>query len=118
MRSRALALSLSLALCACHHGGGEAAPPPDSCVIEHDGGVTQCFDEIGRNAKKFGEKLCDEMHGEHTYHRNEPCPPVGLVGSCTKSAGTELERVERCYRDAPGCEHRCQRSGGTFAAAP
>jgi len=116
MRLRALALfALS---CACHRGGGEPPPPPDSCVIEHDGGVTQCFDEIGRNAKKFGEKLCGEMHGEHTYRPKQACPPAGLVGSCTKSGGTDLERVERCYRDAPSCERRCQRSGGSYAPAP
>ena len=113
---RLFALLGSVALLGCHRGGGEAPPPPGSCVIEHDGGVTQCFDEIGTTARKYGEKTCGEMYGTHTYRASEPCPAEGVVASCTKGAGTDLERVERCYRDAPSCERRCQRSGGAFAA--
>jgi len=105
-----------VALFGCHRGGGEPPPPPGSCVIEHDGGVTQCFDEIGTTARKYGEKTCGEMYGTHTYRASQPCPTQGVVASCTKGAGTDLERVERCYRDAPSCERRCQRSAGVFVA--
>ncbi|HEY2368028.1 MAG TPA: hypothetical protein VGH87_16635 [Polyangiaceae bacterium] len=105
-----------LFLCgACHRSNGDPnIEKPSSCVIEHDGGVTQCFEEIGASAKKGGSKNCDEMHGQHTFHVAEACPKDGVVGSCTKKQGTDFERVERCYRDEPACEARCVKSAGIF----
>jgi len=105
-----------LLLCAgCHRSSGDPSlEKPSSCVIEHDGGVTQCFEEIGASAKKGGSKNCDEMHGKHTFHVGEGCPKEGVVGSCTKKQGTDFERVERCYRDEPACEARCLKSSGIF----
>jgi hypothetical protein len=117
MRRVLLASLAGLVFLGCHRGGGEPPPPPGSCLIEHDGGVTQCFDEIGAAAKKFGDKTCGEMYGEHTYRPSKPCPAEGVVGSCRKGAGTDLERVERCYRDGPACERRCARSGGAFSGS-
>ncbi len=109
---RALLLAIVCAA-GCHRGEPTPATRA-SCLIEHDGGATQCFDEVGPTAKKFGAKLCGEMHGDHTYRVDQPCPAEGVVGSCTKGGGTDSERVERCYHDAPGCERRCQRSAGVF----
>ena len=109
---RALVLILA---CACHRGSGDPrADLPSSCVIEHDGGVTQCFEEIGSTAKAAGAKYCAEMRGRHTYYAAKACPKDGLVGSCSKRAGTDLERIERCYRDEPACAARCEKSGGVF----
>jgi hypothetical protein len=101
---------------ACHRSNGDPTiEKPSSCVIEHDGGVTQCFEEVGATAKKVGSKNCDEMYGKHTFHVGEACPKEGVVGSCTKRQGTDLERVERCYRDEPACEARCLKSAGAFS---
>ena len=103
-------------LCACHRSSGDPTiEKPSSCVIEHDGGVTQCFEDIGAAAKKGGSKYCDEMFGKHTFHVGEACPKDGVVGSCTKRQGTDLERVERCYHDEPACEARCLKSSGIFS---
>jgi hypothetical protein len=111
---RALVVVFAFAI-ACHHSSGDPnADKPSSCVIEHDGGVTQCFEDIGATAKSNGEKVCGEMHGEHTFRANVPCPVESLVGACRKRAGTDLERVERCYHDAPACEARCKKSEGVF----
>jgi hypothetical protein len=55
------------------------------------------------------------MHGTHTFHVGRACPTDGVVGSCTKRQGTELERVERCYRDEASCEARCLKSAGIFS---
>lgn len=100
---------------ACHRGSEDATVDlPSSCVIEHDGGVTQCFEDVGVTAKEHAKPYCDEMHGVHTFYAAKACPKEGLVGSCSKRPGTALERVERCYRDEPGCVARCQKSGGSF----
>jgi hypothetical protein len=107
-------LSLACVL-ACRHGCKDSADgAPSSCLIEHDGGVTQCFDEIGESAKKDGPAYCGRMYGQHTFRVGIACPTEGVVASCTKKAGTEIERVERCYRDVAACEARCTKSGGTF----
>jgi len=107
--------ALLLLLVGCHRSNGDPnLEKPSSCVIEHDGGVTQCFEDIGSTAKKGGSKYCDGMFGKHTFHVGEACPKDGVVGSCTKKQGTDLERVERCYRDAPACEARCLKSSGIF----
>jgi hypothetical protein len=112
---RAIALLVCVACHACHGGGGDPnADKPSSCIIEHDGGVTQCFEDIGQTAKKDGAKICEAMHGTHTFRVAEACPTVGLVGSCTKRSNTDLERIERCYREETACEARCVKSGGTF----
>jgi hypothetical protein len=104
-----------VACVACHHSSGDPnADKPSSCVIEHDGGVTQCFEDIGSTAKKDGQKICAEMRGSHAFRVAEACPTVGVVGSCTKRAGTDLERIERCYRDEGACEARCVKSAGSF----
>ncbi|HEY1960411.1 MAG TPA: hypothetical protein VGH28_32595 [Polyangiaceae bacterium] len=104
-----------VALVACHRGSED--PKSDvasSCVIEHEGGVTQCFEDVGPTAKQYGAKYCDEMHGQHTFYAAKACPREGVVGSCTKRPGTDLERVERCYRDEPACAARCEKAGGTY----
>ena len=112
MRSVAL---LVVVCAACHHSSGDAnADKPSSCVIEHDGGVTQCFEDIGATAKKEGAKYCDGMRGAHTFRVGEACPRDGVVASCTKRPGTDLERVERCYHDETACQARCLKSSGTF----
>ncbi len=109
-------IAVLLAASACHRGGGDAsAELPSSCVIEHDGGVTQCFDEIGSAAKSEGEKACGTMHGTHSFHPNTPCPKEGVIASCTKGSGTELERVERCYRDESSCTARCAKGNGVLS---
>jgi len=109
---RAVVLLVALA---CHRGSDDPkADAPSSCVIEHDGGVTQCFEDVGATAKQYGSKYCDEMHGRHTYFPAKPCPREGVLASCTKKPGTDLERVERCYRDEPGCAARCEKAGGTY----
>jgi hypothetical protein len=107
---------IALAMCiGCHHSSGDPnADKPSSCVIEHDGGVTQCFEDVGATAKKVGQKICDEMHGAHTFRVAQACPSDGVVGSCTKRSGTDLERTERCYRDEAACEARCVKSAGAF----
>jgi hypothetical protein len=108
-------LAFALALCACHRSHGDPnADKASSCVIEHDGVVTQCFDDIGKTAKKDGQKICDNMHGEHTFRVAQACPSDGVVGSCTKRPGSDLERIERCYRDSSACEARCTKSNGVF----
>ncbi len=109
--------ALAVVMCvACHRSNGDpSVDKPSSCVIEHDAGITQCFDEIGATAKKTGSKYCDEMHGQHAFRVGEGCPKDGVVGSCTKRQGTDLERVERCYHDAAACEARCAKSAGIFA---
>ncbi len=102
-------------MCACHRGGGDKlADKPSSCVIEHDAGITQCFEDVGATAKKDGAKICEGMHGTHTFHAGEPCPKENVVGSCIKRAGTDLERTERCYHDEPGCAARCAKALGTY----
>ncbi len=112
MKNRVL---LCVVVIACHRSSGDPnANKPSSCVIEHDAGVTQCFEDIGASAKKVGEKICGEMHGAHTFVVGSPCPTTNVVGSCRKRGGTDLERVERCYHDAPACETRCAKSGGVF----
>jgi hypothetical protein len=109
------AAALLVLLAACHRGGGDPrADRPSSCVIEHDGGVTQCFEDVGDTAKANGAKYCAEMHGHHRFRVGKPCPKAGILGSCTKRAGTDLERVERCYRDEPACRARCEKSEGVF----
>lgn len=114
MRRVAAALAAAACfVCACHRGDG-AADLPSSCVIEHDGGVTQCFEDVGPTAKSDGAKYCAEMRGEHRFFVDKPCPKGGVVASCTKRGGTNLERVERCYRDEPGCRARCEKSRGVF----
>jgi hypothetical protein len=105
------ALVLLLGVLGCHR----TSEPPSSCVIMHDGGVTQCFEDIGSGAKQGGEAICDQMHGDHAFRVGQGCPAEGIVASCTKQGGTELERVERCYHDPAGCEARCQKSGGVLA---
>ena len=109
----------TLAVCAvvlgCHHK--EQEDHPVSCLIEHDGGPTQCYDEIGQTARLAGKNACSRMYGEHTFREGTACPTDGVVASCRKQAGTDLERIERCYRDKPGCEARCAKSGGTFSSA-
>ena len=103
-----------LACVACHRGGS-SPDGPSSCVIEHEGGVTQCFEDVGDTAKVNGKKYCDEMRGEHTFRVGQPCPREGAIASCTKRAGTSYERVERCYRDEDACRARCEKSEGVFA---
>ena len=110
------ALVVLLACVACHRSSGDPnADKPSSCVIEHDGGVTQCFEDIGATAKNEGAKYCDGMHGTHTFHVGQACPKEGVIGSCTKRQGTDLERVERCYHDEAACQARCAKSAGIFA---
>jgi hypothetical protein len=100
----------------CHRSSGDPnADRPSSCLIEHDGGVTQCFDDIGPSAKSEGAKACEGMHGDHTFRVATPCPTEGVLASCSKGAGTDLERVERCYRDAPACEARCAKGTGVLS---
>jgi hypothetical protein len=108
--------SLVLVACAaCHHSNGDpTVDKPSSCVIEHDGGVTQCFEDVGATAKGTGSKYCDEMRGKHTFRVGQGCPKDGVVGSCTKRQGTDLERVERCYHEEAACEARCVKSAGIF----
>ena len=107
--------TLLLLCAACHRSSGDPnLEKPSSCVIEHDGGVTQCFEDIGADAKKSGAKYCDGMFGKHTFHVGEACPKDGVVGSCTKRQGTALERIERCYHDEPGCQARCTKTSGIF----
>ncbi len=108
--------AVALLLCvACHRSSGDpTADKPSSCIIEHDGGVTQCFEDIGATAKKDGKRVCDAMRGEHTFRVAQPCPTEGVVGSCTKRPNSELERAEHCYRDVAACEARCVKSGGNF----
>jgi len=102
-------------LVACHHSSRDPnADKPSSCVIEHDGGVTQCFEDIGATAKADGEKICDAMRGDHTFRVAAPCPTEAVVGSCRKRPGTDLERVERCYHDVDACRTRCAKSEGVF----
>ena len=107
-------LALVLVLAACHRGekSDPNADKPSSCIIEHDGGVTQCFEEVGQAAKREGKQLCDRMHGKHTYRVGEACPVDGVVASCTKRPGTDLERTEQCYRDEPACAARCAKNEG------
>ena len=105
----ALAL-LCLAVVACHRRNENDEPM--SCLVEHDGGVTQCFDEIGPTARAAGKTVCDHMFGTHTFQEGAACPIEGVVASCRKQAGTESERIERCYRDEPACKARCAKSGG------
>lgn len=109
-------VALALALCAaCHRGSDNPkADLPSSCVIEHDGGVTQCFEDVGATARTYGSKYCDEMHGEHTFYAARACPREGVLGSCVKRGGTGLERIERCYRDVTACQSRCEKSDGVF----
>ena len=76
--------------------------------------MTQCFEDVGSTAKQHGAKYCDEMHGAHTFYAAKPCPKDGVLASCTKRGGTDLERLERCYRDVTGCQARCEKSGGVF----
>jgi len=110
-----LVLGLGLGLVACHRDGGDpSVDRPSSCLIEHDGSVTQCFDDIGANAKAQGAKFCDEMHGDHTFRIGSPCPTEGVIASCNKGAGTEVERTERCYREPASCATRCAKSGGVL----
>jgi hypothetical protein len=109
-----LAMAVVLAAVGCHRGGGNAADLPSSCLIEHDGGVTQCFDDIGSGAKSEGEKACGTMHGVHTFRAGTACPTDGVIASCTKASGTELERVERCYRDEAACTARCAKGNGVL----
>ena len=105
-----------LACSACHRSSGDPSiDKPSSCIIEHDGGVTQCFEDIGATAKSGGSKYCDEMHGQHTFRVGEGCPKEGVVASCTKRQGTDLERVERCYHDEAACAARCAKSSGIFS---
>ena len=106
--------AVGIALVACHKAKPQAEPP-SSCVISHDGGVTQCFEDIGAQAKRDGEKACNEMHGDHAFKVAEGCPTNARVGACRKRAGTELERVERCYHDQAQCEARCTKSAGVFS---
>jgi hypothetical protein len=104
--------ALLLVCAACHRGGDKERP--SSCVIEHDGGVTQCFEDVGLTARTDGAKYCARMHGHHTFRASKPCPTEGLLASCTKRAGTEWERVERCYRDEPACRARCDNAHGEY----
>jgi hypothetical protein len=103
-----------LAWCGCHRNQHQEVEV-GSCLIEHDGGVTQCFDDIGVAAKHNGPQACDKMHGKHAFRLGASCPFEGVVASCTKGAGTDYERVERCYHDEPGCAARCQKSDGVLA---
>ncbi len=109
-------LAFALALCvACHRSGGDPnADKPSSCVISHDAGVTQCFEDIGTTAKKEGEKVCASMHGDHAFRVAQACPTEGVVGSCVKRGGSDFERIERCYRDEAAFEARCVKSSGVF----
>jgi len=112
-----VSVAIIIVSCAACRRGGTADPNadrPSSCLIKHDGGVTQCFDEIGQSAKAQGSKVCDEMHGEPTFHVGTPCPTDGVIASCTKGTGTDLERTERCYREGAACETRCAKSGGVL----
>ena len=105
-----LLLSCSVAL-GCHR---RQQDEPVSCLIEHDGGVTQCYDEIGETARDAGEGYCNRMFGRHTFRRGLPCPTQGVIASCRKQGGTDVERIERCYRDRAACEARCTKSGGVL----
>src|SRR5450631_4459640 len=106
----ATALAVSIG-CACRRSAPDPTTyRPSSCLIEHDGGVTQCFDDIGDKAKLEGAKFCDDMHGDHTFRVATPCPTEGVLVSCTKGVGTDVERVERCYREPASCEARCAKS--------
>ncbi len=110
------AFAFALVFCAaCHHSSGDPnADKPSSCVIAHDGGVTQCFEDIGPKAKKEGEKICAAMHGDHTFRVGQACPTEAIVGSCVTAQATDYERIERCYRDPAACEARCVKSAGVF----
>jgi hypothetical protein len=109
-------LALALLLSACHHGDDkpDAYGAPQSCWVRHDGGVTQCFDEVGPSAKQQGPAECAKMHGTHQYHLAAACPESGILASCTKGSGTDVERVERCYRDEPSCAARCEKASGVY----
>jgi len=106
-------VGLLVILLGCHHGGNEGEQPA-SCVIEHDGVVTQCFDEIGATARQTAQEGCSKMHGKTRFQLGTPCPTEGVIASCTKAEGTEYERIERCYREPDACAARCAKADGVL----
>lgn len=108
-----------LALAACATPPPPHVSQPTSCLIRNDNlELVQCFEFIGQFSRDNAQKTCSEMEGHPELAANASCTEEALVGSCATNPGTDIEVMERCYRDSDVCLERCKRHAGRFYPAP